>query len=292
MIQGGDEIRILVTGSSGLVGQAIQNVIETCQEPRFARKANETWIFATSKDADLRDLGQTKELFERTKPTHVIHLAAFVGGLFRNIKYKADFYLSNSQMNQNVITCAHESNVTKLVSCLSTCIFPDKTTYPIHEGMVHDGPPHSSNYGYAYAKRMIDVMNRSYHEQYGSNFTSVIPTNIFGPHDNYNLGRFSQNQTPFVIGGTGAPLRQFIYSLDLAKLFIWVLLSESDEVTIKHVAECIAKAMDFRGEIVWDTSRSDGQYKKTCIKRKFTPFEDALKESVNWFRDNYERVRK
>lgn len=90
-------------------------------------------------------------------------------------------------MNDNVMEACRIYGVTKLVSCLSTCIFPDKTTYPIDETMIHNGAPHSSNIGYAYAKRMIDVLNVCYHEEYGCNFTSIIPTNIYGPHDNYNI---------------------------------------------------------------------------------------------------------
>ena len=93
-------------------------------------------------------------------PTHVVHLAAFVGGLFKNMRSKADFFRYNSLINDNVIFCAHEKGVKKLVSCLSTCIFPDRTEYPIDEAMIHNGPPHDSNFGYAYAKRMIDVQNK------------------------------------------------------------------------------------------------------------------------------------
>lgn len=108
-----------------------------------------------------------------------------VGGLFRNLKYKVEFYRENILINDNVMECCKDFKVEKLVSFLSTCIFPDDTTYPIDETMVHSGPPHSSNAGYAYAKRMIDVMNKCYNEEYGCNFTSIIPTNIYGPHDNY-----------------------------------------------------------------------------------------------------------
>ena len=93
----------------------------------------------------------------------------------------------NTLMNDNIFEACREHKVVKLVSCLSTCIFPDKTTYPIDETMIHNGPPHSSNEGYAYAKRMIDVMNRCYYEEYGLAYTSVIPTNIYGPHDNFNI---------------------------------------------------------------------------------------------------------
>ncbi|KAJ3195516.1 GDP-L-fucose synthase [Irineochytrium annulatum] len=313
---------VLVTGSSGLVGKAIQKVLQSSKDPLFGRQDDEFWVFATSKDADLRDRDQTRRLFERHRPTSVIHLAAFVGGLFRNMKLKAEFYRDNMLMNDNVIHTAHEFKVAKLVSCLSTCIFPDKTTYPIDESMIHDGAPHESNFGYAYAKRMIDVMNRAYHDQYGSLFTSVIPTNIFGPEDNFNL------EDSHVIPGSGAPLRQFIYSEDLAKLFIWTLreyneidpiilsgglvkwtllrlrcieVDEQDEVTIRFVAEKIAKAMDYKGEIKWDATKVDGQLKKTASNKKlrqllpefkFTPFDDSLTKTVEWFKGNYAKARK
>jgi GDP-L-fucose synthase len=176
-------MRVLVTGGTGLVGKAIEEVVKADS----ANNESEFWYFASSKDADLRDRDSARALFERIKPTHVIHLAAMVGGLFRNLRYKVEFYRENVLINDNVMECSREFNVTKLVSCLSTCIFPDKTTYPIDETMVHNGPPHTSNEGYAYAKRMIDVMNRCYAEEYGCNFTSIIPTNIFGPHDNFRL---------------------------------------------------------------------------------------------------------
>jgi len=156
-----------------LVGKGIEHIIkEDVRE-------NETWFFASSKDADLRVKESCKALFDRIKPTHVIHLAAMVSALFNNLQYKVEFYRENVLMNDNVMECSKEYNV-KLVSCLSTCIFPDKTSYPIDETMVHNGPPHDSNRGYAYAKRMIDVMNRCYAEEYNCNFTSIIPTNIFG----------------------------------------------------------------------------------------------------------------
>merc|ERR1719229_2221758 len=107
------------------------------------------------KDGDLRNYEETKAIFKKYKPTHVLHLAAFVGGLYRNMKYPVDFWNHNVNMNQNVMKCSFDSNVQKLVSCLSTCIFPDKTTYPINEDMIHLGPPHNSNEPYAYAKRMF-----------------------------------------------------------------------------------------------------------------------------------------
>ena len=152
---------VMVTGGSGLVGKGIQAAL--AREP----SSGERWIFLTSRDGDLRDREATRALYEKHRPTHVIHLAARVGGLFSNMKHKVEFWRENVAINDNVMHCAKEYGVAKLVSCLSTCIFPDKTSYPIDETMIHNGPPHTSNEGYAYAKRMIDVLNRCYNEQYG-----------------------------------------------------------------------------------------------------------------------------
>ena len=256
----------------------------------------------------------------------MIHLAALVGGLFANMSANCDFFRSNMKMNDNILSCSQKHRVEKVVSCLSTCIFPDKTSYPIDESMVHAGPPHSSNFGYSYAKRMIDVQNRAYHEQYGCRFTSIIPCNVFGPHDNFNIEQghvipglinkayqAKKNGTAFEIWGTGAPLRQFIYSLDLARLTVWVMreyeeidpiilaTDEADEVSIKDVAMMVLEACDFKGEVKFLTDKADGQFKKTASNAKlrkylpeyqFVPTREAIRETVQWFTDNYETARK
>ena len=107
-----------------------------------------------------------------------------VGGLFKNMKYKLTFLRDNILINDNVLHTAHLQKTTKVISCLSTCVFPDKVTYPLDEDKIHSGPPHESNFGYAHAKRLVDVQNHAYKEEFGSNFTSAIPTNVFGPYDN------------------------------------------------------------------------------------------------------------
>lgn len=160
VVSTGNEKVILVTGGGGLVGRAVDHVVNNGADRKFSKQDGETWIFLTSKDGDLRNLEATKAIFEKYKPTHVLHLAAMVGGLFRNMKYKAEMFRDNVLINDNVLHCAHESKVQKVVSCLSTCILPDETSYPIDETMVHNGPPHESNEGYAYAKRMIDIQNK------------------------------------------------------------------------------------------------------------------------------------
>jgi len=275
---------------------------------------------------------EADRLFEKYKPTHVIHLAALVGGLFKNMKYKLSFLRDNILINDNVLNTSHKTNVSKVISCLSTCVFPDKVTYPLDETKIHDGPPHESNFGYAHAKRMVDVQNHAYKDQYGSNFTSAIPTNVFGPHDNFDLEDShvipglihkcylaKKNGTPFVVSGTGKPLRQFIYSYDLAKLFIWMLreyddvepvilsVGEDEEVSIKDVADAIVKALGFDGQYKFDTTRADGQFRKPASNKKlltlissgdsrgesfqFTPFDEALEHTVGWFLQNYDTAR-
>ena len=317
---------VMVTGGSGLVGAAIRDFI-TEESKQNGGESQEKWVFLSSKDGDLRNRNDTEAIFERYQPTHVIHLAAKVGGLFANMAHKVEFFRENILINDNVMECCRIYKVVKLVSFLSTCIFPDKTTYPIDETMLHNGPPHPSNEGYAYAKRLIDTMNRAYAEEYQCNFTSIIPTNIYGPHDNFNIQSghvipglihkcylAKQNQTPFTIWGSGTPLRQFIYSRDLAELTVWTLrdynddptpitlsVDEQDEVSIKDVALCVAKAMNFEGEVVFDASKADGQYKKTASNHKlrkyrpdyeFTSIQDGIQQAVDWFVENYETARK
>ncbi|KAK8807202.1 hypothetical protein WA158_003961 [Blastocystis sp. Blastoise] len=312
---------ILVTGGAGLVGHGIQLYLE-----QGHKRDNETWIWLSSKDGDLNDYDACKAIFDKYKPTYVIHLAAKVGGLFNNMDHKVEFYNQNVIMNMNVLEQCRLHHVKKLVSCLSTCIFPDKTTYPITEDMIHNGPPHFSNEGYAYAKRMIEVLNRLYHEEYGCQFTAVVPTNIYGPHDNFDIvgGHVipglihkcylaKKNNEDFVVWGSGKPLRQFIYSVDLGELFVWVLrdyqeiapiilsVDEKDEYSIEQVARAVAKAFDYEDRVVFDHSKADGQYKKTASNDKlrkylpdykFTPIEQGIKETVDWLNANYEKARK
>jgi len=311
---------VMVTGGSGLVGAGINTYVQENPKP------NEKWIFLSSKDGDLRVRSETDAIFEKYKPTHVIHLAAKVGGLFANMAQKVEFYRENVLINDNIMENCRIHKVQKLVSFLSTCIFPDKTSYPIDETMLHDGPPHPSNEGYAYAKRLIDTLNRAYAEEYGCNFTSIIPTNIYGPHDNFSIQNghvipglihkcylAKKNNTPFTIWGSGTPLRQFIYSIDLAELTVWTMreyhspepitlsVDEEAEVSIKDVALAVVKAMKFEGEVIFDTDKADGQFKKTACNKKlrsyrpdyqFTSIEDGIQKAVDWFVENYETARK
>ena len=238
----------------------------------------------------------------------------------------ADFFDGNMRMALNVYKCAHEAGVQKLVSCLSTCIFPDhicRSGTPIDETMLHTGPPHPSNEGYAYAKRMLDVLNKTYNSQHGRQYTSVIPTNIYGPHDNFHLANAhvipalihkafhaEREKGTLKVAGTGEPLRQFIYSQDLAKLLVWTLehydsteplilsVPPEHEISIGDVAQMIASEFDI--PIEYDTSKANGQHRKTASNSKlksllpdfeFTPIDMGIKFTVAWFKINIENIR-
>jgi len=298
--------KLLVTGGNGLVGSAIEADVKIGRE------------------FDLTNTAQTQNAFELHKPTHVIHCAGKVGGLGGNMNYKGEYFYDNLMINTNVIEEARKAGVTNLVAFLSTCVFPDAIEYPLTEKKIHLGEPHSSNYPYAYAKRMSDIQIRAYREQYGVKYTSVIPCNIYGPNDNFSLDhghvipmlmhkihKAQQNKSELVIWGDGSPLREFIYSKDVARLAEWavdnydeaepIIFSTSEEISIAEVVELLVEAFNFKGAVRFDKSKPNGQHRKPSDNSKlksylpdfkFTPIEEGLKETVKWFIDNYETARK
>jgi GDP-L-fucose synthase len=298
--------KLLVTGGNGLVGSSITSDVKI------------------GKEYDLRNIEETNKMFEHHKPTHVIHCAGKVGGLSANMNYKGEFFYDNIMINTNVIESARKHNVKKLVSFLSTCVFPDNIEYPITEKKIHLGAPHFSNYPYAYAKRMADIQIRAYREQYGLEYVSVIPTNIYGPNDNFSLDtghvipmllhkmyNAQRDNTDFVVWGSGTPLREFIYSKDIAKLSEWaldnynesepIIFSNSNEISVKDLVDLLVNEFNFKGKVIFDKTKPDGQFRKPSDNSKlksylpnfeFTPIEEGLKETINWFRNNYENTRK
>lgn len=296
----------LITGN-GLVGSSLKGDVKI-----------------STQHFDLRNSESVKSMFKVYNPTEVIHTASKVGGLGSNMKYKGEYFYDNIMINTNVIEQARLCGVKKLVTFLSTCVFPDKVDYPLTEDKIHLGEPHTSNNAYAYAKRMADVQIRAYREQYGLQYKSVIPTNIYGPNDNFSLEHghvmpmlihkmylAQKNNTPFEVWGSGKPLREFIYSKDIAKLTEWVLneydedepiiLTTSEEISIKELVDLLVKEFNFKGKVVFNTDKPEGQFRKPSdnskIKKylpnfKFTPIEVGIKETVDWFKQNYETIRK
>ena len=317
---------VLVTGGSGLIGSALLEIVSNDSSLKHQ------FVFSNSKECNLLDYSNTLRYFNRIKPDYVIHLAAEVGGLYKNMREKVSLFENNIIINNNVLKCAHSVGIKKLISCLSTCIFPDSVEYPIKEEYLHLGPPHSSNAEYAYAKRMLEVLSNAYNKQFGTNYMCIIPTNIYGPNDNYNLEdshvipglihKFylaKKNGTDVIIKGSGLAYRQFIYSEDLAKLILLILekdnnnnsnsnssinesliLSPTEEYSIKEVVNLIAESFKFAGKIIFDQNYPDGQFKKTVSNKKllkyfpdftFTPLDKGIIQSVNWFNTNYLKSR-
>jgi GDP-L-fucose synthase len=305
---------ILVTGGSGLVGSAVKSIQNVYPGYHF--------VFLNSKMCNLLDFESTHSLFKEIQPNYVIHLAACVGGLFKNMSQKVKMLEENLLINTNVLKCTYLTGVERLVACLSTCIFPDRTEYPINESMINNGPPHPSNEGYAYSKRILEIQCKTYNEQFGTKYFCVIPTNIYGPNDNFNLEDShvipglihrcflaSKSNEPFVVKGTGAPLRQFVYSVDLAKIIVEllinytgtdsVIITPKEEYSIKSISEMINH--HFGCKMEFDSNFSDGQYRKTADNSKlmnifssfkFTSVHTGISETVEWFKKKYPEIRK
>ena len=299
---------ILVTGASGLVGSAIMKL---CGDAIGIGRSN----------YDLLQWREVEGMFKCHKPKYVLHLAAKVGGVKANMNAPATFFMENLTMNTHILEAAMLNGVKKLVCALSTCVFPDPCPLPLEPKHLHGGPPHDSNYGYAYAKRMLAVQCQTYNEQFGTNFVPVIPCNIYGPNDQFNLDNAhvvpalihkfhlaKQAGRDVVIWGSGKPLREFIFSKDVARILMMILdsyhftdpliISTSQEHSIKQLVETIAKAMDMpMSRVVFDTSKPEGQFRKPSDNGplmaflgsdfKFTSLEDGIGETVEWFKANW-----
>ena len=280
--------------------------------------------YISSADYDLRDIHATRQMYADHNPDFVIHLAAKVGGVSANFNYLADFYCENIQINTNVLHAAYESGVKKVVSLLSTCIYPDNVSHPLTEDQIHNGVPHYSNYGYAHAKRMLDVQSRAYRDQYNCNFITAVPNNLFGENDNFHLEdshvipalirkmyEAKINNCDVTLWGDGAPLREFTYAQDLAKIMLFLLenydgrdpinIGNTKEYSIKELAETIAEILEFRGDILWDTTKMSGQYRKPSDNSKllelgwkkedYSNFYESLTSMCKWFIMNYSNAR-
>jgi len=295
----------LITGGSGLVGSTI--------ESKF--KPSHDYV-------DLMDINWITRYITQNKIDSIIHCAAKVGGIKANSEHLGEFYYDNITINANVLEAARLTGVKKVVSFLSTCVFPDNAVYPLSPEQMHQGEPHSSNYAYAYTKRMLEVQSRAYRDQYGCNFVTVIPCNIYGPNDNFNLDSghvipslihkcyiAKENNTDFEIWGTGKPYREFIYSKDVGYITEWVLenyddpepliISPDEEINIAVLAQDIAWKMGFEGNIVFNQEK-DGQFRKPSDNSKlkslfpnykFVPIEIGLHKTIEWFKENYDKAR-
>lgn len=314
-------MKVLVTGGSGLVGESIRETVNSLTNE------NE-YIFLSSKDCDLTNQQKVDDLFNFYKPSVVIHLAAKVGGLYANIDSNYIMLMDNLKISTNILEACKKYNIKRLVNILSTCVFGNDLSYPLTSDQMYDKIPDSSNEGYSYSKRLLDTGSKLLTNCSNMEIVNLIPTNIYGLNDNYNLkdGHVlpalihktfiaKTNNDKLIIKGKGSSRRQFIFAEDLSKIilhFVDCNLSkqfnrlivgppEIDEITIKELINKITKEFDFNGEIIYDTSFSEGQFKKTVNDKelldyisnfKFTSIENGLKKTINYFTENYLDVRK
>ena len=320
-------MKILVTGGTGLVGSHIQKLVQTNEEDSNSTNIYKDYefIFVSSADCDLKDPYKVIQLFKKHKPNSVIHLAARVGGLYRNLSENLEMFSDNIKINENVLEACNFLNIYKAIFCLSSCIFPENPSkFPMDENMIHESPPHTSNEGYAYSKRMLEMQCRQ-HNKLGYEFICLTPVNLYGPYDNFNLKdshviagiihRFHNtkiNKEKFVMYGSGTPLRQFIYSYDFAKIILKFLFEYkgditniiccNDEISIKKLTETISLIYEYKTDkIICDLTKPDGCKRKTVdgslFKKifpnfEYTSLENGLKETVDWFTTNYNTCRK
>ena len=213
--------RVLVTGGTGMVGVALQEIMPNA-------------VYVGSK-YDLTNYEQTTQLFSEVRPQYVIHLAAKVSGMKGNMDALGTHYTENVYMNTNVLEASRIFKVEKVLSLLSTCVYPEFASLPYVEKDIHMGMPHYTNMGYGFSKRMLDVQARTYRDQYGSNFINVIPNNLFGENDNYHLVKShvipsvirkvyeaKRSNTNITLWGDGSPRREFTYSKDLAEIIVFM----------------------------------------------------------------------
>ena len=307
-------MKILVTGGSGMVGSYIKKIAPE----------HHKWVFISSKEFDLTNPYAMDTVIQIHKPDAIIHLAALVGGLFKNMREKVKMFHDNVLINENVLHYANKYNIQYVICCASTCVYPaNPPNFPMTEEMIMCGVPHPSNNAYAYAKRMMVMQCQNYNNEFGRKYICVTPCNLYGKYDNFNLDdahvvpalihkfyNASKKNEKLVIPTGNDTMRQFVYAKDFAKIILRVLdnidnmklnnvIVCNDEVKITDIISQIAKSfpnVDY--EII---EKEEGITKKTCSNElllstfpdvEFSDFDHKLKKTIDWFIHNYNDVRK
>ena len=300
---------ILVAGGSGLVGSAIV---------RELKRLNQDVIGISSKDVDLLDRDKTFEFIKNLKPTFIIDSAAKVGGIGGNNSYPVEFLSQNLQIQSNLMDAAHAAKVSKFVFLGSSCIYPRDCAQPIKEEYLLTGELEQTNSAYAVAKIAGIELIKSYRKEYGYKWISVMPTNMYGPNDNFDLEnghvlpvlirKFIEAKRSgsgkVILWGSGSPLREFLHVDDLAKAVLLCMdkyddskqinVGSGQEVSIKDLADKISKAVGFNGEISWDSSKPDGTMRKVLDSSKIAnlgwkpliSLDQGIASTVEWYLQN------
>jgi GDP-L-fucose synthase len=303
-------------GQSGLVGTAIV---------RALRNAGYTNIITkTREEVNLLNPLHVESFFQNEKPEYVFLAAAKVGGIWANKTQKADFIYDNLEIQNNVIYQSWKSGVKKLVFLGSSCIYPKLAPQPIKEDSLLTGPLEETNDAYAIAKIAGIKMCQSFNEQYGTNFISVMPTNLYGPHDNFDLQnshvlpallrKFHKakvnNNESVTLWGTGSPYREFLYVDDMADACVFLMntydsseiinIGSGEDLPIKELAEIVKSIVGYTGEIRWDITKPDGTPKKQLDVSKLfalgwkpqVTLKEGIKREYEWFLTEYEEIKR
>jgi GDP-L-fucose synthase len=303
--------KILVTGGTGLLGSGIKAVSTEYPDSEF--------VFFGSGDCDLTKLDATLSFFAVHEPDAIIHTAALAGGIHFSKKYPATMLRDNILLNLNVVEAARILGIKKVVMALSSGMYPEAAPKPLKEEYIHDGVPRDANYSYAFAKRLIEPMNRAYAAEYGLNVIGLVVNGLFGESGNFRyeesvmvaalIRRFHENKNtddPIVIWGDGSPLREYTYAQDMARAFIWCLehydqaqilnIGSTEIHSVKETALMIAEIMEIdTSRIMFDSSKPPGIRIFSTDNSKFvklsnfqyTPFRMGLENTIGWFVENY-----
>ena len=304
--------KIFVAGHSGLVGSAIMRNLQ--------KQGYSNIVTRPKRDLDLTDSNAVEDFFKNEKPEYVFMAAARVGGILANSTYPADFIYSNLQIQDNIIHCAYRHKARKLLFLGSSCIYPKFAPQPMKEEHLLTGPLEPTNEPYAIAKIAGIIMCRSYRKQYGCDFISVMPTNLYGPGDNFDLKtshvlpalirKFHEaarsGSETVEVWGTGGAFREFLYVDDMADACVFLMnkysgegfinIGSGKEISIGDLARLIKDIVGFEGDLVFDKSKPDGTPRKlldiTRLKNLgWEPkigLEEGIRETYRWFRENYE----
>ena len=305
------DAKIYVAGHRGLVGSAIVRNLQN--------KGYTNIIYRTHKELDLINQEAVRTFFQEEKPEYVFLAAAKVGGIHANNTYPADFIYDNLMIQNNVIKAAHDFEVKKLLFLGSTCIYPKMAPQPIKEEYLLTGSLEETNEAYAVAKIAGLEMCKFFKRQYGDNFISCMPTNLYGPNDNFDLKnshvlpalirKFHEakvnNSEVVEVWGTGTPLREFLYVDDMADACVFLMenydgeqhvnIGTGEEVSIRELAETVKEVVRFEGELVFNTEMPDGTPRKLTTVDKLhglgwkhkVSLNEGIKLAYNWFLENY-----
>ena len=312
------QYKIYIAGHRGMVGSAIWRALEA--------SGYNNLVGQTSAELDLRNQSAVQAFIENTKPDVIIDAAAKVGGILANSQYQFEFLLENMQIQNNLIDAAHKQNISKFIFLGSSCIYPKLATQPLKEAYLLTGPLEPTNDGYAIAKISGVRLCKAIRDQYQKDFVSLMPTNLYGPHDNFDLKsshvlpamirKFHEaklnNNATVTLWGSGSPMREFLHVEDMAQAVVFALENKLPEhlynvgtgtdVTIKNLAETVQRIVGHQGTIVWDDSKPDGTPRKLMDVSKMktlgwqatTPLDQGIENTYNWFLSNeasYKQVK-